>query len=252
MKTKLSGVASLVIAVGIGGTAAAQQPTPPTGAPPTPPPTPADPVPTPTPTPTPTPQPPPPAPTVVAPEPAPAPAPVDDDRPTMFSIGIGLGYQLPTSLETPNITSVRFRLPTGLTFEPQLIFAKTDQTVDIGTSTTDSITETGLGTVVRFPLSKRGRVDLEVLGAANIDSVNLDPEGEDDQRRTTTLSLAYGLAVTSWITSHWQVSLTAANPIVTWAKVRQENGPMSVTVTSETTFGLIFEPTVAIMVHLYH
>ena len=34
-----------------------------------------------------------------------------------FSIGIGLGYRFPTSLQTPNVTSARFRLGSGLTFE---------------------------------------------------------------------------------------------------------------------------------------
>src|ERR1041385_1864344 len=54
-------------------------------------------------------------------------------RPDAFAIGIGFGYVFPTSLETPNITGVRFRLPTGLTFEPRVIFGTSSTTSDDGT-----------------------------------------------------------------------------------------------------------------------
>jgi hypothetical protein len=179
-------------------------------------------------------------------------APPDTGRPSEFSMGIGLGYQLPTSLETPNVTSVRFRLPTGLTFEPQLVFASNSQTTDVGTATTNSQTEIGLGTVVRYPLVAHGHVDLELLGAFNIDTLKNDPEGTDDVTTVTTSTLQYGFAVTSWINRHWQISLSASNPIVAYTKNRQEQGPMSVVVNTNTTIGLIFDPTVTLMVHLYH
>ena len=59
---------------------------------------------------------------VAAPPPPPpmnAPAEeADTGRPTELSIAIGVGYAFPTSLQTPNITSVRLRLPSGLTLEP--------------------------------------------------------------------------------------------------------------------------------------
>ncbi|MEO8704772.1 MAG: hypothetical protein ABI867_32245 [Kofleriaceae bacterium] len=241
---------TLVVAlcVAAGGTAAAQPP-------------PTDPPPDPTqPNPNPTPTPPPPQPNP-APPPTPAPMPVvqpegppvtDEARPTDLSIGIGVGYQFPTSLETPNITSVRFRLPSGLTFEPQLILANTTDTVDTGESVDDKRTELGLGSVIRYPLIQHGRVDLEFLGALNVNNVNSNPDGDDNNTSTTVLTLNYGLAVTSWITKHWQISMSAANPLVSFVKVRQEMGPMNVLVTSNTTLGAIFDPTVILMVHLYH
>lgn len=207
--------------------------------------------------PTPEPTPPPaPAPTP-APAPAPAPAvamtqPVDDHRPTAFSVGIGLGYALPTSLEMPNITSVRFRLPSGLTFEPNLTLSSSSETLDTGTAVENSVTQFELGALARFPLVRRGRVDFEMLGGLSVANITADPEGEDNDTTTTIFTAAYGVAVASWITSHWQVSFSALNPIVTNRRLKEEMGPDTTTVTTTTTFGLIFDPTVILMVHLYH
>ncbi len=245
MRTK---VLTFALCVALCGTAIAQPPTdqPVQPVAPTDPP-PPDPEPEPQPPPQPQPQP-----RRVEPEPMMPTEPSDPRRPNEFSIAIGLGYQLPTSLETPNVTSVRFRLPTGLTFEPLLAFANNSQTIDVGTATSDSTTEIGLGTVVRFPLVKRNRVDLELLGSAFVDRVSTDPEGDDNGTTLTTASVSYGLAVSSWITRNWQLSLSATNPLIAFAKTREEQGPMTVVVRTNTTLGLIFDPQVTLMVHLYH
>jgi hypothetical protein len=239
----------------IGGTAAAQ-PAPPQPVPPV---TPDQP---PQPPPQPQPQPP--------PQPPPQPRPVDHEnpgappqpvmpapegyRPAEFSIGIGVGYKLPTSLQTPNVTSVRFRLPAGLTFEPQVVFANSSNTIDVGMSTSATTTEIGIGTLVRFPAVTHTRTDLEILGAVNLDNLKTDPSDQntDDQTSITTATVSYGLAVTSWITPHWQISLSALNPVVSLTKNRQEMGPMNVVVNTTTTIGAIFDPTVELMVHLYY
>lgn len=243
MKTRML-VAALCLAVG--GTAVAQ----PAPSEPPPPDQPPNPTPTPTPAPTPTPVP------VAQPQPQPMPPmqpPADDGpRPGEFSIGIGVGYIFPTSLETPNVASVRFRLPTGLTFEPRVRLASTTDTVDTGTAVDNKTTELGIGTVVRYPLMLHGKVDLELLGLLDFDSVKQDPDGDDNNTTTSTVAVAYGLAVTSWITRHWQLSFSCTNPVVSFVKVREEMGPMNVLVTSETTLGAIFDPTVFVMVHLYH
>jgi hypothetical protein len=68
----------------------------------------------------------------------------------------------------------------------------------------------------------------------------------------TTVTATYGFAVGTWINSHWQVSLSAQNPIVTNARREEQMGPGTSTVTTTRTFGLIFQPSVALMVHLYH
>jgi len=192
------------------------------------------------------PQPPPPA------DPAPPPAADTGMRPTELSIAIGLGFLLPTTLDTPNVTTVRLRLPTGLTFEPQLIFQKTSHTVDTGAAVTDDINEVGIGALVRYPLVMHGRVDLEIVGAFNVDQLSIKPNTPDTDDTKTKTELDYGLAVTTWINKHWQVSLTALNPILTINKDKQEQGLGTVTVTTDTTYGLLFDPGVLLMVHLYH
>ena len=146
----------------------------------------------------------------------------------------------------------RLRLPSGLTFEPQLIFEKTSHTVDTGAATTDDVNEVGLGTLVRYPLKLHGRVDLEIIGAFNVDQVSVKPNAPDQDDTKTRTELSYGLAVGAWINKHWQVSLTALNPVLTINKDKQEQGPGTVTVTTDTTYGLVFDPGVLLMVHLYH
>ncbi len=212
---------------------------------PTPTPTP-DPVPTPTPTPTPTPMP--------TPTPAPPPvAPQTDPRPTELAVGIGIGYTFPTSLETPNTTSVRFRLPSGLTFEPRAVFRRVTDTVDTGMALDSTTTTIGIGTLLRYPLVRRGRFDFELLGSFDINNVKQNPsDSEDDQTSTTTTALGYGLAVGVWVNRHFQVSASAVNNLLVFEKVRQEMGPMNVLVTSRTTIALEFDPAVIVMAHLYH
>src|SRR5688572_30201696 len=104
--------------------------------------------PTPTPDPTPVPAPPPPAPTpggFVETRP-PMTEPHDSaERPDGFSIGIGAGYALPNSLETPNITSARFRLGSGLTFEAAVRLQQSSREVDVGATTKDKETTLELG-----------------------------------------------------------------------------------------------------------
>jgi hypothetical protein len=232
------------------GTAAAQVPPAPEEPPP---PAPTDPAPPAPPAPTPPPQPvereelrPP-------PPPPPLPSPTATERrPSELSFAIGLGYQLPTSLQTPNITSVRLRLASGITFEPRLVLAKSTRDVDTGPSTTDDASEIGIGALARFPLAQRRRVDLELLGGVNVNREQSSPESGDEDLSITTLTATYGLAVGAWINRHCQVSLSALNPIVTNIRRDEQMGPGTSTVTTTRTFGLIFEPSVALMLHLYH
>jgi hypothetical protein len=238
----------IALCLAAAGTAAAQ-PTdpPPTGDPTNPNPNPDNPQP-----PQP-PQPPPPQPPPPKPQPPPPPAPVEDThRPDAFSIAIGLGYVFPTSLETPNITSVRFRLINGLTFEPQIALQGFKDTEDTGEPVDDKITTLAVAALVRKPMVSRGRVDLELLGAFAVSSVNVNPDGEDNEVSTTTTSLTYGFAVTTWLSRHWNFTMSATNPLLSFVKVRTESGPMNVLVQSQTTFGAVFDPTVFAMIHVYH
>jgi hypothetical protein len=179
------------------------------------------------------------------------PEPVDTGRPSGLVFGIGFGYVFPTSLQTPNVTSVRVRLPTGLTFEPQVVFATTSDKVDTGMTATNKQSEITLGSLVRFPLRVHGRIDLEGIGAAAISNRTVDPEGDDNNRTITTVGVNYGLALAYWFTPHWNLSFTATNPLFAYTRTRQEMGAANTTIDSSTTIGLIFDPLIAMMLHLY-
>jgi hypothetical protein len=178
------------------------------------------------------------------------PAVATPGRPSEIGFGIGVGYVFPTSLQTPNTTSVRLRLPTGLTFEPQLVLATTASDVAAGgTSRQHEIT---LGTLVRYPLRVRGSFDLEAIGSATIAVRAVDPANDNNTRTTSSFNLGYGVGIGYWLTAHWCVSLTASNPLVSLARTRQETGPGASTVSDTSTIGLVFEPLVTAMIHLYH
>jgi hypothetical protein len=184
----------------------------------------------------------------------PPPPTVAERRPAGFSLGIGVGYRFPTSLQTPNSSSVRLRLASGVTIEPSVVFATTSHTTDMGTPDTDTATQFGAGATVRFPLVQRGKMDLEFLAGVDLDNVSIDPDDEnpDDVRSTTTARLLYGVAVGAWITPHFQASLSATNGLLSYTKLREEQGFDAVTITSDTTIGLIFDPTVTFMLHLFN
>ena len=192
-----------------------------------------------------------PRPLVTEPLPAPEPPPTS---PSGFSLGIGVGYRFPTSLQMPNVTSVRLRFEGGFTLEPTFVFANSSHSVDTGSPMTSTATEFGLGALARIPVVRHRRTDLEILAAVDLDNLSEDPDdaNPDDVTSTTTTSIRYGVAVGEWITPHVQASLSATNAFVTYTKKRQEMGVDSVVVTSDTTFGLTFNPTVVLMIHLYN
>ena len=185
-------------------------------------------------------------------DPAPMMQPVDEDRPEGFSVGIGFGYQLPTSLETPNVTSARFRLASGLAFEPVLRFQQSSQEVDVGMSAETKETAIELGALARYPLKRRGRVDLVLLGGAFLENISTEPPGMDMNTSTTRIEARYGLAVEYWISQHWQISMSALNTVFRTERVSEEMGPSTETVTTTTSFGAIYDPVISAMVHLYY
>ena len=228
----------------LAGTAAAQQP-----ADPPPPPTPQ-----PDPQPEPAPPPPPPAPKTggfVETAPAPMVQPLDDNRPEGFSVGIGFGYVLPNSLETPNTTSARFRLASGLAFEPVVRFQQSTVSVDVGESTENKETTIEIGALARYPLKRRTRVDLVLLGGAFVENVATSPDAMNMDTTTTRFEARYGLAVEFWISQHWQISMSALNTVFRTERVAEEMGAGTETVTTTSTFGAIYDPIISAMVHLY-
>ncbi|HEY5926978.1 MAG TPA: outer membrane beta-barrel protein [Kofleriaceae bacterium] len=241
----------LVLVAGLGSVAAAQP-----GPPPAPPPPPADTTTTTTdpapPDPTPPPQP--------QPDPRPMPVvteePVQNDRPDGFAIGLGLGYGLPTSLETPNRTSARVRLGSGLTFEPLLSIANTTETNDPADptlmETEDKLTEFGLAVLVRLPVITHGHVDLEVLASAGFDNSKDNPDGDYNTVTTNTFGIGWGLGIGYWFSRHWQLSMSVTNPLVQYQQLKRQAGPSMYNTDSATTLGVIFVPQVTAMIHLYN
>ena len=235
---------ALVLTAGASGIAAAQDPSPPDPMTTTT----TDPAP-----PDPTPPPPPPP-----PQPAPAPvvqaAPEHSDRPSGLTIGLGLGYGLPTSLETPNRTSLRLRLTGGVQIEPMLTISNTSDTQDTPTMESENKETTfGLAAIVRFPVLTRGKIDLEVLGTAGFSTTKTNPEGDYNTRTVTSFDVGYGVAIAYWLSRHWNFSMSITNPIVSYDSTKQQTGPSGMSTKSgDTTIGLIFVPGVFAMIHLYN
>jgi len=194
-----------------------------------------------------------PAPPAVAAVRAPDEPMAEPGRPTELAFAIGVGYALPTSLQTPNVTSVRLRLPSGLTFEPQLVLASSSNDVDngVGPTTTTKQTELTAASLVRYPVRAHRKVDLEAIGTAALSSQTLNPEGDDNNRTTTLVQLGYGVGLAFWFTRHWNLSLTATNPLIAYTRTRQEMGTGMSSTNKTTTVGLVFDPTIALMIHLY-
>src|SRR3954466_12988966 len=163
MKLVTMSLASLGLA---GGLAAAQPTEPGSGTTDVSPQPPPDPQPAPTPQP---PPPPPPQPRVVSSDPV---AHDDGIRPSELAFAIGIGYVRPVGgsldLQTPNISSARLRLISGVTFEPTVTIANTSHDTNTGGNSPDSseaTTELEIGTLIRFPLIRHHHVDFEVLGS---------------------------------------------------------------------------------------
>jgi hypothetical protein len=188
--------------------------------------------------------------------PAPPPAQLDDDvRPNELVFGIGLGYVLPTSLETPNITSVRARFPSGIIIEPRLTLADSSSSANSGQAgemdTGTSTFELGVAALVRYPMVKHGKFDFELVGDLGVDSTTTDPDGDNNNTTVTTFELGWGVAVEYWIARHWQFSLTATNPLFSVTHQDMQGMPNDATQTT-TSFGVVFAPTVAMMIHVYN
>src|SRR5262249_55919523 len=150
------------------------------------------------------PPPPPPKPTT----PAVQPDTGDSDRPEGLAFALGVGYTLPTSLQTPNTTTARLRLASGMTFEPGVIISNGSATMDTGTtSMTTKETDLKLDMLLRFPIVKHGKVDLEILGGAGFEIDKTNPDGDYNTKTVTKFDLLYGLGIGYWITHHWQFSM---------------------------------------------
>ena len=168
-------------------------------------------------------------------------------RPDGLSVGIGAGYTFPSMLDMINAYSVRIRLASGLTLEPRVAVENISQNDGMNSSSSQVFT---VGTTVRIPVITHGKYDFEILGDGTITSVStpLDAAGMDSSR-TTTLNLNWGIAIAWWLTPHFEVSVEGRNPLVSFTRNSASN---SDTTTSATDVGLIFEPKVGAMLHIYY
>ena len=197
-----------------------------------------------------------PEPAVVAPAVEAEPAPVEAARPLRpegRSIAIGAGWRFPGDLQAPNVTSARLRLASGLTFEPRLELARASSRFEdpLGTESESATTTVTIETLVRKTLAMRGKVDFEVIGAAGISNRVVNPDGPDNDTTTRAVALAYGVAVGYWFSPHFYVTLTGLNPILSITSQTEDNGPGSTSESSTTGFGLVWDPDITAMAHLY-
>jgi len=198
--------------------------------------------------------PPPPPPNPTPPPPPPKAPEPSEYSPAELAFGIGAGYQLKTNLETPNAVTASIRLPTGLTFEPFVVVRNTsDSTQNQPANTmTTTTTELGLGTLVRLPMIKKHRTELQLLGTAALDTTKTHPDVPDSDVRASSVGLGWGFGIALWITQHWELTFDATNPILTYTSTSTQTGPTTEDKKSTTDFGLVFDPTVTVMIHLYN
>ena len=175
-------------------------------------------------------------------------------RPVGLAIGIGAGYSLPTSIQTPNTTSARVRFGSGLTLEPRVVLQNTATSVETDTMKTDTATrELSLGSLVRIPMVQRGKFELLLLGAAAVGIESTDPDGADNNTSATSLTVGWGVAIDWWITAHWSVSFSATNPLFALRKQTQEMpAPTGDTTTTTTVVGAVWDPTISVMIHIFN
>lgn len=198
------------------------------------------------------PEPPPPPPHAVpGEEPAPAAMPVER-RPDGMSIAIGAGWALPSGdLLAPNITSVRLRLGSGLTFEPLLTLSRSSHTDDDGTDAiTTSVTDLGLSVLARYPYRVSDRVDLSLCAELGLEQTSTDREAMMPDTTELSIGLRWGLALDYWVKRHVAVSLTALNPFASLSKTSTDNMGLE-TSSSSNQIGIIFDPQIYLTIHLY-
>ncbi|HVK78900.1 MAG TPA: outer membrane beta-barrel protein [Kofleriaceae bacterium] len=147
---------------------------------------------------------------------------------------------------------MRFRLDGGLSLEPLLVLGKRSDTAEAGMaeSTTTTI-ELAIGVNARYPLASRGPVDLVAIGGLGFGWRTTDPDGVGDET-TTSAAIVWGLGLDYWLGPHWQISMSATNPLVQYESVAQNVPMVPDTSQSSTTLGLAFDPKVTAMVHLYY
>ena len=244
------------------GTAHAKQPTDFGNPTPTPDPAPTpEPTVEPTPAPTPVYNPPTPEPVTTSSDPAPAPTAAEpgpsdgpiEGRPEGMTLGLGFGYNLPADVFRMDQVSARIRLDSGLTLEPIARLQTASQATEMGTlDSKNAQNQLVLGSNVRMPIKRRGKVTLVGQAGAAIAFDQNDPDGGDNNNTNLLFTLDWGVGLEWWFNPQWCLSVTGRNPFFSYSSATQENGEgVDDTNNSNTNFGVIWDPGFDIAVHLF-
>lgn len=174
------------------------------------------------------------------------------ERPDGFSVGVGLGWDLPSDLQLLDTASVRFRFRSGLTVEPTVTAAFAGSSFDWGDEDVEenSTSQMGLGANFRIPVKRHGPVDFLLVAGARVESLSTDPEGDENDTATDTVSIIWGLGVEYWLGPHVAISLTGTNPFAAYTNEWEEQEGDDAN-TSSWAAGLIFDPDVSLLVHVF-
>jgi len=171
--------------------------------------------------------------------------------PNGMGIGIGAGYIFPADIDRINTASVRARLG-NITIEPRVQLSTDRQSIDAGGA---EIENTGADIVVettaRIPLASTGDLELVIIGGIGFGFSSTNPEGSDNDTKTTTFGVLWGVGIDYWLTGRWAVSLSGTNTLfgVTSSSVDQPGG--SSNDQTDMFVGAVFNPTIGVLTHLY-
>lgn len=172
--------------------------------------------------------------------------PVPDDTSVGLGLGVsnqqlvgvgGIGIGL---LQQPVVGSLRVRFASGLSIEPSVAVSRSVSEMEGWEDS--SATTLQLGAAVRYRVARRDRVELPGVGRFGM-SRSESATGATESGYTTA-DLSWGLALDYWLQRHWALSVSATNPLVSHLRL-DESG-------SSTSYGLVLDPRVAVMVHLFY
>lgn len=104
-----------------------------------------------------------------------------------------------------------------------------------------------------FPLWHHGHAEFGVLGqiAFDTDTNTPDTSMSGTNKVTTTFGLGYGIDIAYWFSHHWMLSLDATNPIIEYSDTESNVAGGMPTKDATTTIGLVHDPVVALVLHLF-
>lgn len=165
------------------------------------------------------------APPARAPEPLPpAPAMLELERPEPTTVGFGFGTSFPGDLIKPNIASVRIVLTEEVQLEPLV-------SLTLAGGEGDTVVNLAAGTLVRYVVTSRGPVDLQLLAGPALSHTT----------GSTSLSITWGAALSWYFLPRFAASIDALNPLFS----------LQDTTTTSWSFGATWNPTLQLMVHMY-